>query len=60
MPAANEEVENKFTKGLIRQYFTKGKSFENITGDEVEAVMYKLNHRLQKRSNLKHLIRYFS
>jgi IS30 family transposase len=36
---------NENTNGLIRQYFTKGSSFENITDDELEALMNKLNHR---------------
>jgi len=44
---------NENTNGLIRQYFTKGNSFENITDDEVEAVMYKLNHRPRKTLNFK-------
>jgi len=38
---------------LIRQYFTKGSSFENISDDEVEAVMNKLNHRPRKTLNFK-------
>ena len=44
---------NENTNGLIRQYFTKGSSFENITDDEVEAVMYKLNHRPRKTLKFK-------
>jgi len=44
---------NENTNGLIRQYFTKGSSFENITDDEVEAVMHKLNHRPRKTLNFK-------
>ena len=39
---------NENTNGLIRQYFTKGSSFENITDEEVENVMHKLNHRPRK------------
>ena len=35
----------------MRQYFTK--SFENITDDEVESVMNKLNHRPRKTRNFK-------
>jgi IS30 family transposase len=38
---------------LIRQYFTKGSSFEKVTVDEVEAVMNKLNHRPRKTLNFK-------
>jgi IS30 family transposase len=38
---------------FARQYFTKGSNFENITGDEVEAVMNKLNHRHRKTLNFK-------
>jgi transposase, IS30 family len=44
---------NENTNGLIRQYFTKGSSFENITDDEVEVVMNKLNHRPRKTLNFK-------
>jgi len=44
---------NENTNGLIRQYFTKGSSFENITDDEVEAVMNKLNHRPRKALKFK-------
>jgi IS30 family transposase len=42
---------NENTNGLIRQYFTKGSSFENITEDQVEGVMDKLNHRPRKTLN---------
>jgi transposase, IS30 family len=44
---------NENTNGLIRQYFTKGSSFENITDGEVNAVMNKLNHRPRKTLNYK-------
>jgi IS30 family transposase len=44
---------NENTNGLIRQYFTKGSSFETITDKEVEAVMQKLNHRPRKTLNYK-------
>ena len=44
---------NENTNGLIRQYFTKGCSFENINDDEVEAVMNKLNHRSRKTLKFK-------
>jgi len=44
---------NENTNGLIRQYFTKGSSFENITDDEVDAVMLKLNQRPRKTLNYK-------
>jgi IS30 family transposase len=39
---------NENTNGLIRQYFTKGSSFENITDDDVKKVMERLNHRPRK------------
>jgi len=42
---------NENTNGLIRQYFTKGSSFGNITDEDVEAVMHKLNHRPRKTLN---------
>lgn len=44
---------NENTNGLIRQYFTKGSSFENITDKDVEEVMKKLNHRPRKSLNYK-------
>jgi transposase, IS30 family len=44
---------NENTNGPIRQYFTKRSSFENITDDEVESVMNKLNHRPRKILNFK-------
>jgi IS30 family transposase len=44
---------NENTNGLIRQYFTKGSSFETITDKEVERVMNKLNHRPRKTLNFK-------
>lgn len=39
---------NENTNGLIRQYFTKGSSFEDISETDVETVMDKLNHRPRK------------
>ena len=42
---------NENTNGLIRQYFPKGSSFESITDEQVEAVMYRLNHRPRKGLN---------
>lgn len=44
---------NENTNGLIRQYFVKGSSFENITSEEVVAVMNKLNHRPRKTLSYK-------
>ena len=44
---------NENTNGLIRQYFTKGSSFQHITESQVEAVMQKLNHRPRKTLNYK-------
>ncbi|MFI3190275.1 MAG: IS30 family transposase, partial [Methylococcales bacterium] len=42
---------NENTNGLIRQYFPKGSSFEDITDEQVEAVMHRLNHRPRKGLN---------
>lgn len=44
---------NENTNGLIRQYFTKGSSFENISNEKVEEVMKKLNHRPRKTLSYK-------
>lgn len=46
-----ERGANENTNGLIRQYFTKGSSFENITDQEVKWVQDKLNNRPRKRLN---------
>jgi IS30 family transposase len=42
---------NENTNGLIRQYFPKGSSFEDITDEQVEKVMHRLNHRPRKGLN---------
>ena len=42
---------NENTNGLIRQYFTKGSSFQHITESQVEDVMQKFNHRPRKTLN---------
>lgn len=44
---------NENTNGLIRQCFTKGSGFENITDKDVDEVMEKLNHRPRKTLNYK-------
>ena len=44
---------NGNTNGLIRQYFTQGSRFENITDGDVEAVMNKPDHRPRKTLNYK-------
>ena len=43
--AANREN----TNGLIRQYFPKGSSFENVTHQQVADVQNKLNNRPRKK-----------
>lgn len=44
-----ERGANENTNGLIRQYFKKGTSFENITNADVERVESILNNRPRKR-----------
>ncbi len=39
---------NENTNGLIRQYFPKGTTFDNVTGEQVEAAMKRLNDRPRK------------
>ena len=46
-----ERGANENTNGLIRQYFPKGSSFEEITPDKVKWVQDKLNNRPRKRLN---------
>ena len=42
---------NENTNGLIRQYFPKGSSFLDITLEQVEHVMFRLNNRPRKALN---------
>jgi IS30 family transposase len=44
-----ERGANENTNGLIRQYFPKGSSFENITNKDIEDVQFKLNSRPRKK-----------
>ena len=44
-----ERGANENTNGLIRQYFTKGSSFENITDKDVANVQGILNNRPRKK-----------
>ena len=44
-----ERGANENTNGLIRQYFPKASSFENITQEDVLAVQNKLNNRPRKK-----------
>jgi len=44
-----ERGANENLNGLIRQYFPKGLSFENITKEQVQEVEDKLNNRPRKR-----------
>ena len=46
-----ERGANENTNGLIRQYFTKGSSFDDITPEKVQWVQDKLNNRPRKRLN---------
>lgn len=46
-----ERGANENTNGLIRQYFTKGSSFENIKDKDVAKVQDILNNRPRKKLN---------
>ncbi len=46
-----ERGANENTNGLIRQYFPKGSSFENVTNQQVKYVQHKLNNRPRKKLN---------
>jgi IS30 family transposase len=48
-----ERGANENMNGLIRQYFPKGTSFENITNEQVQYVEDKLNNRPRKRFGFK-------
>ena len=39
---------NENTNGLLRQYFPKGTDFTQVSDDEVNDAVYKLNHRPRK------------
>lgn len=43
-----ERGTNENTNGLIRQYFPKGMDFSNITDEEIDFVMERLNNRPRK------------
>ncbi len=44
---------NEHTNGLLRQYFPKGSSLENVTKEEIADAQYKLNHRPRKALGFK-------
>jgi len=44
-----ERGANENINGLIRQYFPKGSSFENITNQQIQYVQHKLNNRPRKK-----------
>ena len=46
--AAWERATNENTNGLLRQYFPKHTSFQEITEVEIEEAMQKINHRPRK------------
>ncbi|MBI4647102.1 MAG: IS30 family transposase [Bacteroidia bacterium] len=46
-----ERGANKNTNGLIRQYFPKGSSFENISNEDVARIQDILNNRPRKKLN---------
>jgi IS30 family transposase len=39
---------NKYHNGLLRQYLPKGKSFNNLTPEELEDIVTKINNRPRK------------
>lgn len=47
--AAWERGLNENTNGLVRQYFPKGSDFSNITEDDIQRAMTRLNNRPRKR-----------
>jgi IS30 family transposase len=44
-----ERGANENTNGLIRQYFPKRSSFDNITNQQIQYVQHKLNNRPRKK-----------
>ena len=55
-----ERGANENTNGLIRQYFAKGSSFENITDKDVAEVQEILNNRPRKKINFLTPIEFFT
>lgn len=50
--AAWERGVNENTNGLIRQYFPKGTDFKEVTDEQIQFVMDRLNNR--PRATLNH------
>jgi IS30 family transposase len=48
-----ERGANENLNGLVRQYFPKRTSFENLTDPDIDVVVEKLNNRPRKRFNFK-------
>lgn len=48
-----ERGSNENLNGLIRQYFTKGSDFDNITDLQIEKIQTKINNRPRKRFKYK-------
>jgi transposase, IS30 family len=46
--ASNERARNENTNGLLRQYMPKGSSFENLTQQQLNAMVQELNDRPRK------------
>ena len=44
---------NENTNGLLRRYFPKGTDFMTLSEEEIEDVVYKLNHRPRKTRGYK-------
>lgn len=51
--ASWERGTNENTNGLIRQYFPKGTDFNQVTDEQIEQVMNKLNNRPHKSRGCK-------
>lgn len=43
-----ERGTNENTNALLRQYFAKGYTFENITKEDLDLAVHKINHRPRK------------
>jgi len=46
--SSNERARNENTNGLLRQYLPKGTSFENLTQQQLDTIIYELNDRPRK------------
>lgn len=48
---STDRATNENTNGLLRQYFSRGTSFKDVTPQKLAAAVHKINNRPRKRLN---------